>query len=92
MMVRMPKELRDQIKSAAEVSGRSQNSEIVARLDTTGVISLRDWFAGQALAGVMDLCRSDTLLPGQTRSQLFAATAYRLADAMLAARAEGGAQ
>lgn len=40
-------------------------------------MSLRDWFAGQALAG-QDV---DTGSPGTT-----AAWAYRIADAMLAAR------
>ena len=32
MMVRMPLDLRDRIKAAADISGRSQNSEIVATL------------------------------------------------------------
>lgn len=54
-------------------------------------MTLRDWFAGQALSAVMDLCRGDTLTPGQHRSQLFAASAYRIADAMIAARETGGA-
>lgn len=49
-------------------------------------MTLRDWFAGQALSAVMDLCRGDTPSPGQYRSQLFAASAYRIADAMLEAR------
>lgn len=33
MMVRMPADLRDRIKAAAETNGRSQNSEIVATLE-----------------------------------------------------------
>jgi hypothetical protein len=41
-----------------------------------GGMTLRDWFAGQALAGCMD---------GRNREQV-ARTCYELADAMLAAR------
>ena len=55
--------------------------------DTFSGLSLRDWFAGQALAGVIDVCRSDTVGIGETREELFAWKAYRIADAMLAARA-----
>lgn len=43
-------------------------------------MSLRDWFAGQALAG---LC-ADSNLGG--KAALFAGFSYELADAMLAAR------
>ena len=45
-------------------------------------MTLRDWFAGQALAPVMDICRNDT----SASVQYFAEQAYRLADAMLSAR------
>ena len=58
----------------------------VSVMEECGGMSLRDWFAGQALPSVMVLCQRDTLEPGQTRSQLFAQSAYRLADAMLATR------
>ncbi len=44
-------------------------------------MSLRDWFAGQALAGI---AVRDTVLPFEDE----AAAAYRYADAMLAARKE----
>lgn len=33
LMVRVPEDLRDRIKAAAEANGRSQNSEIVATLE-----------------------------------------------------------
>lgn len=33
MMVRMSADLRDRIKAAAEINGRSQNSEIIATLE-----------------------------------------------------------
>lgn len=45
-------------------------------------MSLRDWFAGQALAG-MYAAGDDELAPG-----IAAAAAYRLADAMLKERAK----
>jgi hypothetical protein len=50
-------------------------------------MTLRDWFAGQALAGVIDVCRHDTVSIGETRYGMFASKAYDIADAMLAARA-----
>lgn len=44
-------------------------------------MALRDWFAGQALAGL--------LAPGfASAASAFAEDAYKLADAMLAARAK----
>lgn len=43
-------------------------------------ISLRDWFAGQALAG---FCAADVM---PSKPELVAIDAYELADAMLAAR------
>ena len=52
-------------------------------------MSLRDWFAGQALAGLPHLCAHDTLLDGLTFEQHVARNAYLLADAMLAARSNG---
>jgi hypothetical protein len=48
--LRFPDGLRDQIKADAEANGRSMNAEIVARLEG-GAETLRDKFAGQALAG-----------------------------------------
>jgi uncharacterized protein YodC (DUF2158 family) len=46
-------------------------------------MSLRDWFAGQALAGGMAAIGQDS---GPVRWDAFAADCYRAADAMLAAR------
>ena len=60
-----------------------------------GGMSLRDWFAGQALAG---LCANSRIaekwdnpkpVPGEFANAT-ALAAYQLADAMLAARAKGG--
>ena len=49
-------------------------------------MTLRDWFAGQAVGSVMHLCARDTLSPGETLEQSFARKAYAVADAMLAER------
>lgn len=51
-------------------------------------MSLRDWFAGKALAGVITTCADDSWwLQGQrSLYEHFAIEAYQVADAMLAAR------
>jgi hypothetical protein len=51
-------------------------------------MTLRDWFAGQALAGL--IARSEH--PGSMgEPKEISNDAYRIADAMLAERAKGGA-
>lgn len=62
---------------------------IEAYTTATGGMSLRDYFAGQALMSLPHLCAHDTLLDGMTFEQHVARNAYRLADAMLAAREVG---
>lgn len=52
-------------------------------------MSLRDWFAGTVLGGVIAATKSDTREPNETHEQMFARRAYALADAMLAARESG---
>ena len=49
-------------------------------------MTLRDYFAGQAVGSVMHLCARDTLLNGESIETAFARKAYNIADAMLAAR------
>lgn len=49
-------------------------------------MSLRDWFAGQALASTMRLVTGYESEPGEGMAQTFARRAYELADAMLAER------
>jgi hypothetical protein len=54
------------------------------RVPPVGItISLRDWFAGQALAGLAGTC----MHPGPTNRRLHVEAAYQYADAMLAQRA-----
>ena len=52
-------------------------------------MTLRDWFAGQALAGLASL---PTLTVKSLDDEPYSRVAYRLADAMLAERAKGGPQ
>ncbi len=56
-----------------------------ARIETVGGMTLRDWFAGQALAGMIrshgDECDG--------YREYMAKNAYRAADAMIAARKGG---
>ena len=51
-------------------------------------MTLRDYFAGQALAGVITVCARDTLPPGCTRHEYFADQARQIADAMMKARGD----
>lgn len=51
-----------------------------------GGMTLRDWFAGKAMAACVSACQGDTRLPGETQSELIARRSYELADAMLKAR------
>ncbi len=51
--------------------------------DVTPGMSLRDWFAGQALTGVIAAYSGDIAFPSLEGA---AAKAYNFADAMLAAR------
>jgi len=65
----------------------SPNDHSTAHMSTNGM-SLRDWFAGQALSGLLAYPGGN---PGGTFEEIaatFAANAYVYADAMLAARGE----
>lgn len=55
-------------------------------------MSLRDWFAGQALAGLLAHPECRTVGPGHEEATICAAReAYAVSDAMLAERAKRGA-
>ena len=56
-----------------------QSTTIGAVSETVGGMTLRDWFAGQALSGLLS---SD----GSTSWERYAASAYKAADAMIQAR------
>lgn len=91
--VRLEDGMRDQLKTDAKANGRTLNAEVVARLSGSQ-ISLRDWFAGQALAGELaaeDMGVGAVLLRSKENAELMAARAYHMADAMLAERRKGGA-
>lgn len=58
--------------------------------DAEHLAALRDWFAGQALAG--GLASGAPIDGGSAKHrEELAATVYAIADAMLAERAKGGA-
>lgn len=58
-------------------------------------MTLRDWFAGQAIGAVIRQCAGDAAFGYpqgvESMEQLFAGKAFAIADAMLAERAKGGA-
>lgn len=54
-------------------------------------IELRDWFAGQAIGAVIRQCASDSGVVSSPAAY-FAAKAYEVADAMLAARSENNGE
>lgn len=77
--IRLPYELLQRIAGEATANNRSTAAEIVSRLEASGE-TLRDRFAGQALAGIIRAGVADNFEPEA------AARAYRYADAMLAER------
>jgi len=50
-------------------------------------MSLRDWFAGQAVVACIQKCVPQECDTGENMEQMFARKAFLVADAMLAARA-----
>ena len=57
-------------------------------------MTLRDWFAGQALSALPDKDMHEILMSGSVAKlaiPMVAKLSYQLADAMLAERAKGGA-
>lgn len=62
------------------------NSAKGTRFTIEGGMSLRDYFAGQALAGVVGLCVNDARLVNEKVEEMLARKAFLMADAMLEAR------
>lgn len=52
-------------------------------------MSLRDWFAGQAIGTIIDRCSGDTRRSHEHQTDYFARVAYEVADALLIARKAG---
>ena len=53
-------------------------------------MTLRQWYAGQALAGVISVCIGDMIEFGETAESMFAKKAFAIADAMLEAEKDDG--
>jgi hypothetical protein len=49
-------------------------------------MTLRDYFAGQALTAVISVCQHDTRVEGETTREAFARKSFEVADAMIKAR------
>ena len=58
-----------------------------ARAQAVGGMTLRDYFAGQAVAQIIATCANDTT-HGMSKADYFAGRAYEIADAMLKARGQ----
>ncbi len=52
-------------------------------------MSLRDWFAGQAISAIINRCSADPRPQHEALTDYFARKAYDIADAMLIARQRG---
>jgi len=82
--------MREQIEADAKANSRSLNAEIIARLSGEQR-TLRDWFAGQALIGII-AAMAHPEDGGHHNHYTWdtAESAYRQADAMMIERAKGG--
>jgi hypothetical protein len=69
-------------------SGIEERRRVNALNEQTDGMTLRDWFAGQALSGIM---AHPVQHPDDASASGVASLCYDLADAMIAARKEGGA-
>jgi hypothetical protein len=52
-------------------------------------MTLRDWFAGQAMPALLETCGYDTREKGENYADYIARKSYEIADAMMAERAKG---
>lgn len=78
------------------ISAPNAKTSVLATPPTTGLMTLRDYFAGQALAGLaaspMTSERFEARLgiSPEASWRILAETSYALADVMLSARSSGG--
>ncbi len=77
-----------QVGTVADHGFSDDDSPTYADVDHPGM-SLRDWFAGQAIGAVIDRCSGDTRRAHEHQTDYFARVAYEIADAMLLARKSG---
>jgi hypothetical protein len=49
-------------------------------------MTLRDYFAGQAIGKIISVCANDTRIAGESAQDAFARKSYEIADAMIAER------
>lgn len=59
-------------------------------MEPTAGMSLRDWFAGQALPAALKIGEADPRLTEHNFERIVALMSYGIADAMLSARKDGG--
>jgi hypothetical protein len=90
--LRIPETIKSRIEAEAAKNNRSATAEINQRLaqsldqgELSGAPTLRDYFAGQAIAGMLS---RDALERESYKTRWFADWAYEMADTMLAARAK----
>jgi len=84
--VRIPKELHALIHEAAAASGRSYNSELIARLQST-FSSLQGSLGGLSMSGQMGAVEAEALTPEQLK--LVQAAATEAAKQVVALQAKG---
>lgn len=70
----------------------AEDHKVADSLPWTAGMSLRDWFAGQALTGMIANSGTVGVVSSDALRAVAATTAYRMADAMLKARAPSPSQ
>jgi hypothetical protein len=83
-------EMVEQQEQRRFAAGTAKRAALEAAGGLASDKTLRDEFAGQALAGVMVTCQGDTRLINETTPEMFARKTYEVADAMLEARKTTG--
>lgn len=79
-----------QVGTVADHGFSDDDTPTYDHVDHPGM-SLRDWFAGQAIPAIIERCGADHRLPHEHITDYFARKAYEVADAMLLASKAGEA-